>query len=367
MPMRDVLRPVAWLALGVGVALLALELGLRLMPVSMGLYRTQQYERWPLQSYEPGKPYTYSHTWALRNAHRGTTNNYGHIAPFDFRKNAGPVIVMGDSFVEALMNDYGDTLQGRLGSRLGAIDRVYGLGVSGLSISEYLAQSRLARGEFGPTAAVIMISDGDLTQSTVPGVGHYHFAFERGSVALRYNPLYGETVVKTIRRHIGEVSLYRYLEANLGFSLDRFSRWVRFQPSPPAEPAAREPSSLRPVVDYFLDQLAPALGVAPRCVVFLLDSDRYAIYKPELATKRIDAPDLRSYFVEQARARGFHAVDLDPVFRKAYADQRLKFDYWPIDRHWNALGHDLAADQAYRALFDGDAPNCRRRSTAATP
>ena len=154
--MRKFVSATGWMMLGVVLALALLEIVLRFLPVPMGLYRTQRYDEWPLRSYEPKLPYTYSKSWALRNAHRGMTNNYGHIAPFDFHKDSAPVIVLGDSFVEGLMNAYPETLQGRLGALLGDPQSVYGLGVSGLSISDYLALSRLARDEFKPAAAVVL-------------------------------------------------------------------------------------------------------------------------------------------------------------------------------------------------------------------
>jgi hypothetical protein len=361
--MRKFVTAAGSLMLGVGLALALLEITLRFLPVSMGLYPTQSYDQWPLQSYEPARPYTYSKSWALRNAHRGTTNNYGHIAPFDFRKATAPVIVLGDSFVEGLMNEYADTLQGRLGTRLGAPTNVYGLGVSGLSIGDYLALSRFARDEFQPAAAVVVISDGDITESVAAGIGHHSFSVKNGVVSLDYRPRLGESTFTKIRIRIGEISLYRYLQANLGLSLERLWRWGNAGPVAPERPA----TELFPVVDYFLRNLPAALSLPSRCIAFLVDSDRYAIYKAQLATRRKDEPLLQDYFLREAKALGFHAVDLDPVFRRAYAHDKLKFDYWPIDRHWNALGHEIAANEAFHLLYDEGSADCRPGRKAAPP
>lgn len=356
--MRVVLVRLWWLMVGAGLAALLLEAVLRVLPVSMGLYRTQQYDRWPLQSYEPRRSYAYSFSWALRNAQRGVTNNYGHIAPFDFRMGAQPLVVLGDSFVEALMNDYQDTLQGQLGARLADHGAVYGLGVSGLSIADYLGMAQLAGREFKPTGAVVVLVDGDISESVFGGVGHYYFARGERGVAVRYRPLFGESALRDIRLAVGDVSLYRYLKVNLGFTPERFMR--RFwSPTPAPSPRGNDAHpDLRPVVDHFLDELAGAMGVHPQCVVFLLDSDRYAIYNPKLASARIDPPELRRYFMQGAVARGYRAVELDPLFRRAYAEQRMKFDYWPIDRHWNARGHAIASDVAYQELFGSGRGEC---------
>ena len=51
--MRKLVSATGWLMLGAVLALALLEVALRLLPVAMGLYRTQRYEEWPLQSYEP--------------------------------------------------------------------------------------------------------------------------------------------------------------------------------------------------------------------------------------------------------------------------------------------------------------------------
>ncbi len=364
--MRRFFSAAGWLMLGVFLASALLEITLRFLPVPMGLYRTRHYEQWPLQGYEPSRPYTYSRTWSLRNVHHGMTNNYGHLAPFDYKPASMPVIVLGDSFVEAQMNAYSETLQGRLGVLLDAPHKVYGLGYSGLSISDYLAVSRLARSEFSPSAAVIVISDGDISESVSGELGHYSFALKNGAVELIYRPLAEETTLNRIRARIGEISLYRYLQ-NLGLSPDNVLARLRPAPVPAAVGEESRPDRLYPVVDAFLRDLSPALGVPPRCIAFLLDSDRYAIYRPELASKRKDDPELKAYFLRQATALGYRAADLDPVFRRAYARDKLKFDYWPLDRHWNAVGHEVAAQKAYQLLFQPLSADCRPGQRPVSP
>jgi hypothetical protein len=132
---------------------------LRLLPVSSGLQPGPDTASWPLHNYEAHRPYRYSYTWAMLNAHAGVTNNYGHIAASDYRAGSRPLVVIGDSFIESLMNDHGDTLQGILGQRLGPSRPVYGLGASALSASDYLILAGQANAEFSPAAAAFLISD----------------------------------------------------------------------------------------------------------------------------------------------------------------------------------------------------------------
>jgi hypothetical protein len=355
--MRRALSNLMWVCVGAALALLLLELVLRCLPVSMGMHRTGEYARWPLQNTEPHLRYTYSMGWAMLNARRGTTNNYGQVAPFDYRKGRRPVIVIGDSYVESLMNPYDDTLQAQLASKLGAPDAVYGLGVSGLSASDYVALARQARDEFAPTAAVILVSDGDLSESLFARLGNYYLSLAGDGFRLDYQPVPGDSLVTRLRRVIGDVSVHRYFQANLQFSLDALLDRLHG----PAATDATHQQALRPfedlalqrkVADWFLAELPASLALRPECIVLLVDTDRYAIYKPELASTRKDAPAVRQYFIERARALGFRVSDLEQVFRQQFARDHHKFDHWPIDRHWNRVGYGVGADEAYRLLYE---------------
>ncbi len=360
--MRSVFSKLAWLGLGVLAVLLFLEVVLRFLPVSMGLYRTEQVERWPLVGYEPHLPYTYSFTWAMLNAHRGVTNNYGQIAPFDYQSGSHPLVVIGDSFVESLMNDYADTLKGQLAARLGSEELVYGLGLSGLSVGDYLVLARQAKQEFRPAAAVFLLIDGDIGESLTPRLGYHYLAPEDGGLTLRYRPMPASSAMRRIRKQIGDISLYRYFQANLAFSPKALRKPLR----PAAAHAVGSGSANSDVrfqlqaVEWFLAELPAATGLPPECIALLLDSDRYALYDSRQASTPKDRPEARSALITEAARRGFRVGDLANAFRAAYEGNHEKLDYWPFDRHWNRAGHGVAAAEAYRLLYgDGRGTVCR--------
>lgn len=351
--MRRIFTRLIWLTFGALLVVVLLECILRLLPVSMGRHRTDQFERWPLQNLEPRLPYAYSISWAMLNAQRGVTNNYGHIAPFDYRKGSHPILVIGDSFIESLMNDYADTLQGQLSRKIDTLNPVYGLGVSGLSASDYLALSRLARDEFSPVAAVFLITDGDFSESLGARLGNYFLVPNGDELKLGYAPMKGKSAFKKIRESIGDIAIYRYFQANLQFSLDNVVKVFRHAPvsNVGSGRAVNDVRRQRQVADWLLAELPAGLRLAPECIVFLMDSDRYALYKPDLASARKDSPEVRRHFIERAQKLGFKVSDLDSVFRKRYAQDQTKFDHWPIDRHWNRIGHGIGAEEAYQLLF----------------
>lgn len=349
---RSLVR-LAWLMAGAFLALSLLGLVLQFLPVSTGLRRTDDSARWPLQNTPPHHAYAYSITWAMLNAHRGVTNNYGHVSPFDYRKESNPVVVIGDSYVESLMNDYADSLQGQLGRMIDKPESVYGLGVSGMSASDYVALSRQARDEFRPAAAVYVVTDGDLSESLIRRQGAYFVAPRDGVLSLDYIPAPGEGSGSRLRRFFADLSIHRYFQINLQFSLDKVLN-VFGQDVSEDERAGAPGSSLadqRKVADWFLAELPPSLGLPPRCVALLVDTDRYAIYHASLASPRKDAPAAREYLLERARQLGFMVSDLDTVFRGRFTRDHVRFDHFPIDRHWNAVGHAIGAQEAYRMLF----------------
>jgi hypothetical protein len=289
----------------------------------------------------------------MLNAHSGTTNNYGHIAPIDFQPGSHPLLVVGDSFIESLMNDFDDTLQGLLGKRLGPAYPVYGLGGSGLSVSDYAVLASQARVEFAPAAIVFLIQDGDISESLLHRHGGYFLSKSGASFVPSYVPLTPNSVLQWARRHGVESALYLYLRSNLKFSpgdlFGAFEPGNRVDSHRPARELLTDRE--RAVADWFLGAIAQGSGVPSRCTLLLIDADRYAIYDAQLASPPKDSAVLRAHLIDRARALGYRVVDMEPIFRAEYARTRLKFDYWPIDRHWNRAGHALAAEVVMAELF----------------
>jgi hypothetical protein len=361
MLLRNALFAVVSLVAGALALLALLEVAFRLLPTMSGLEPNADVEAWPLRSYEAVRPYQYSYGWAMLNAHRGTTNNYGQIAPQDFHPGSRPMIVVGDSYIESLMNDYADTLQGILGLRLGPERPVYGFGLSGLSASDYVVLVRQARDEFAPKAAVLLITDGDMVESLAPRAGGYHLARRGTQLTLEYQPLSPNPAMEWVRRHVGRLALYDYLRLNLKFSPgDVFAAVKVGRGSATRAPSAPPQASSggRDVLEWFLRELPQAAGVAPSCTVLLVDADRYAIYDASAASEPKDSPETRRLLIERGTELGFHVVDLEPLFRSEYERSRSKLDHWPVDRHWNRHGHSVAADAVMAALFSGATSAC---------
>ncbi len=357
--MKSVLTSLAGLFIGVLAAIAALEAGLSALPVAKGLVRVSDESEWPLRNNWPNQPYTYSQGWDFNNVHRGRTNNYGHLAPFDYQPGSHPVVVIGDSFVQSEMNAYSDSTQAQLAVRLGEAQPVYGIGANGLSIADYLVAASQARPAFAPRALVFVLIDGDISQSLTPRQGWHHFRPENDGAdnkawQLKFNP---QGLRDTLpNRILAMSSLYRYIRTNLSFETPDLA--ARFKNHHPAHKNAKREMSVfsgeetrkqASAARFFVDSLLEKSGVPPACIVMLLDSDRFALYGDSPAPAK-DAPAAKQAFSDYATKAGIKVVDLAPRFEADYRAQQEKLDHWPHDRHWNQRGHAVAADATATTL-----------------
>lgn len=359
--MTRLLRTAFAFLLGVLIAAILIDGLLRTLPVPMGLYRTEQYQRWPLMGNEPHRPYSFSMGWEMRFPRKGTTNNYGHLAPFDYVPGSHPVIVVGDSFIDSRMNVYKDTLQSQLAALLGNREGVYGLGFNGLSISDYMAVSALAADEFAPRAAVFLIIDGDVGESLQSRLGYHWFALKDGAIEPRYRPLQGDTAARKLRGLTGDSALYRYLQRNLHFP-ERLLRSLGADAESESGSSGARSKSPSPdeiaVVDHFVGKLSSTLRLAPSCIAFMFHADTFPIVNPKDATTPKDSPDLTAYFRDRARQAGYRVVEMGGKYRADYEAHGERLDFWPLDRHLNGRGHGIVARAAYEALFPDGQASC---------
>lgn len=332
-------------------SLFCAEFFARALPVNMGLYRTKSSAAWPLHGYGPHLNYVYSLTWQMMFPNSGVTNNYGQVASYDFVLGSEPIVVIGDSFVESQMNQYSQTIQGRLNDRFTGRIPVYGFGFAGNSLAEYLALGRMARTEFVPVALVVVIIDNDVKESWVRRIGHRYFRIEKRNVSEEYWPLDQGGFAQRFRTSIGDSALYRYVQVNLGFSPDAVLRKHTPPPVKGGGAAEESESNSRIAVDYFLAHMAEASGLTADRIILVFDSDREMIYDPTRQPRKgVDSEIVQSYFKERARLLGYVVVDTEPLFAKHFAEHGRRFDFSPLDRHWNAVGHHVIATEVYRKL-----------------
>lgn len=346
---RRILRTACFFA-GVCGTLLLCELLLRALPVNGGAYTADPDASWPVSRLVPDSSYTFSDGWSLRNVHHGRINNFGYAAPYDYVPGSAGVVIIGDSFVESLMNDYDNTLQGILRRQL-APENVMAFGTINAALPHYLGVAQLVRRYFSPQWAVIVIIAGDYVDGFAKQPGFYHWAPDRTPPIGLTKEVDRSAAQKLLRT----VAVARYVRTNLEF---RWSNAVKLHRGTDAHPPACVRTSLTEpderLIQEYVSALPAALGLPASHVILVFDSDRKAIYAglSREAAEACPTRDVlaRARLMSVARTAGLQVIDSDPIFRRYYAKTGQGVDYLPFDLHWNATGHRLIAEQVARII-----------------
>ena len=324
------------ISMGALVALVILEGVFRFLPVSSGARMTETDQVKMFARYLPRQHYTYSLGWALLNARSGMTNDQGFTNSPDFSGQGG-VLIVGDSFIESLMLDYPETVQGRLGLALGG--NVFAAGASGNGLADSLKIAEFYLPRLRPRALVIFVKHSELSALTSPpNRGHNGFVEEGGAVAVRHT-VYKESPLKQV---IQKSALARYLYFNLKFP-DWLSKAVRAERPGETSAVTAAPARKEKILNYYFSELQKLAGSAQLQILFLIDADRESIYAGQLSQKALRNRADREIFLRAAPTYGHDVVNLQPVFERHWTQRRERMDYLPADGHWNPLAHKLAA------------------------
>ena len=143
-------------------------------------------------------------------------NNDGFPNRQDYDPSAkSPLLaIIGDSYIEAGIVPYDETVQARLGKRARE-GRVYSFAASGAGLSQYLVWARYARDKYKPSAYVFSIISNDFSESLFhrehsPGMHHFERlpGWEGGATTVDYTP--------GLLRRVGRQSaLFMYLFTNV--------------------------------------------------------------------------------------------------------------------------------------------------------
>jgi hypothetical protein len=352
-------RSERWLAfiMVVGSVVLCLataEVALRFLPVASGMRTMPVTEDDPVFHFRPDRDFVFSRDWNMSLVNRGHVNNAGFVNDQDYRSDdPTPLMaVVGDSYIEAAMVPFGETVQGRLAKALSGKLRVYSFGASGAPLSQYLVWAGHAVQHYRARALVINVVGNDFDES----LAAYN---EKAGFALYVRDASDKLQLKLFKYvpggFVGLISrsaLARYLVFNLQAVDHTRALWIRlFGATATAAPrymgnTAVEASPSRvsdslAVIDAFFRDLATKTTLPPDRVLFTIDGFRYPPDAAAGAGSYFD--QMRQAFRAKGEAFGYEIIDLDPAFFARHGRTSERFEY-PTDGHWNPAGHEVAFD-----------------------
>jgi len=336
--------------LGLTVPLFVLEVVLRFLPVTSATGTMVVDDTNPIVRFAPSQTFTFYKGRQFAHTNTGRISNDGVINAQDYVK-AGkqrPLMISGDSYVEAKMVPYEETVQGRLAKVLEAKTKVYSIGVSGSSLSQYLAFAEYAWAEFHPQAMAFIIIGNDFDESLLkyksePG---FHYFKESDSnhdlnlVRIDYRPSLTKRVIRAS-------ALARYLWGTVG--IGEVSLWpnakAEYVGNTAAHVSEERLADSRRVVDVFFSELPKRVGLSKDRYVFVVDAMRPQIYSDSDLTSASDSyfGHMRKYFLEQAKINEYEAIDMQSRFLSRHLRDGSRFEF-TIDSHWNGVGHQEAAE-----------------------
>jgi SGNH hydrolase-like domain, acetyltransferase AlgX len=319
----------------------------------------------PVQRYAPNAPFVWSLGWNFYVVSRGRTNTQGFVADYDYDASATTplVAVVGDSFVEALMMPFSDTLTGRLQAVLGSHGRAYAFAQQGAPLTQYVAYARHACTVYHPQKLVVVVVGNDFDESIYEhrrrnGIFHLYPRAD-GGLDYKLTPLPEPALWERIARRS---ALLHYIVRNAGWAeLVQLFQLIRYPDATAKQTpfvgntsAEADPARLaegEQVIAWFLDALPQAACLSPSDIVLTIDAMRPEIYDDiTLATAGSSYfGRMRAELISSAHAKGFVVVDMEAPFRVAYAADARPFEY-PTDGHWNPHGHAVAATAVREAL-----------------
>lgn len=148
------------ITLGILLPLLTAELVLRFLPVNEGARPQAVDQEHPVRSLEPNRTFVCSADWNFAIVNRVRTNNLGFVNDQDYVTDPpSPLLALiGDSYVEALMVPFHDSVAGRLLTRSTRSERVYSFGTSSSALSNYWPMRIMRRRGFIPKQWFSLIS-----------------------------------------------------------------------------------------------------------------------------------------------------------------------------------------------------------------
>lgn len=362
MPVKRLFANLGLLAASIFFTLLLLEGVLRFLPVNEGLRVQSVTAEQPIYHFEPNRVAQYSHRWDfdIRNVVR--VNNYGFVSDQDYDPSAStPLLaVIGDSYVEAQMVPFADSITGRLQEKAGDMKRIYSFAASGSGLAQHMAYAKYARDVFRPDAFAFVIIANDFVESLAhrnASNGFHRFARD---TATDWRMDLKEYEPSLLRRTLRNSKLAMYLMTNvrahvklnyaignaqLPFSLGAKDQGKRFVGNVDFHADTALWRDATWAVSIYLRNLPDWTGVAPMRIVFVVDGIRPQLYEDGGLEKVADSfwSRMRRYFISEATKLGYEVMDMQPRFIARYKREKKRFEF-STDFHWNSEGHAAAAD-----------------------
>ena len=291
-------------------------------------------------------------------------NSDGWNAIRDFKGNRDlkvmRIAVIGDSYVEALQVPPEEAMSAVLEKSLlhKFSLEVYPFGISGASLSQYLATMRYVRNRFNPDLFIINIVHNDFQESlTRNGQAHFHSVRKSGKGFEEVKPvMYKPSLAKRLFARSAVVR-YFFLNLNLGFKYNQFVRILTQGPEDDKKEfeanidvGKSNPETIKGVVTYIFEKYLQEVEGDRKKILLVMDSPRSKIYEG-VHPKNTRVFEYNKIFSDVCNSLSLYCLDLTEAFWMDFRQNKRWFNS-KVDGHWNKYGHSVAANKIETFLLE---------------
>jgi len=296
---------------------------------------------------------------------RWRINNMGWNSDIDYltsdRRSRPLIAIIGDSYIEALQVDIKNSIVSILREKVSDQYDVYGFGMSGASLAQYLQMSRYVNKYFSPNVLVINVVHNDFDESLTSIANYPYFLgieiTDSGPKEAAL-PLI-QIKAKRTTKIAFESAIFRYLWNNLEFNM-RLLKWGFRQDENLAKQKKENDGYLYPehvdniknieeAVKYILLKMKEENPKSK--LIFMIDAPRSDIYKNNIHHSKVLW--MNKLLENLCTNYNILFIDLTEPFYEKYKKDKIRFSSMS-DYHWNEEGHKYAAEVLYKHLLKFD-------------
>lgn len=277
-------------------------------------------------------------------------NNAGWNYPIDYRPKGvnKRIAVIGDSYIEAFQVNNDANYPYLLNSSLSESGyEVYGFGISGAPLTQYLHMCRYVEKEFAPDIFIVNVVHNDFDESIQKYSSSPFFLTVslQDSLATEVEPVPYQT--SGVKKWMKKSALIRYLVNNLLITNLPTSRQKKAGEESVeqynANVAVNKLQARQAEIKWMLKAVLKKFkeDFPNKRIIFVMDGCRKDIYDGILSQSNILF--LNKSLSEETALVGLEVIDLNEAFRREYDQNKRNFEF-ESDGHWNVLGHQIVAD-----------------------
>lgn len=269
------------------------------------------------------------------------------------RNSKRRIAIIGDSYVEALMVDYNNSMAEQLERKLGQNkNEVFRFAISGAPFSQYLHMLREEVLEYKPDYVVFVLVHNDFDESWEYKAGRYTSSFMK--LKVKDDAVESEVMPTAFKERwyefIRHSAIYRYLVYRQKVNIEGLkNKILTFEKTQKKYEANIDVSTINKkmahnyiATEYIIKEIKMLSYKHSFTPILMIDAERSSIYANK--EEKSEVLQLNSMVSELAAKYKISNIDLQEVFEKDFKKNKTKFEY-QCDSHWNAYGHQIASQE----------------------